>query len=268
MSNTTFNEEKNCPAYFKYEGKVYQCVGNDDNQFWAIIDGESKGFEQSNCIVLQVKKDFNVTHLSFGLPILVNGELCTVDHIKPFDFSSTVKDGFVIVFDSENGILETEETDTIEILTELPTPSKELIHEYFDNCSTRPAASIESKELKSAAKVITEQIGIRLDAPKQTPMDKGECIVCMEAYASQLHPSPTPAEDGKQGGEVKTDKIKLKLEYKVIHIDGSDEYGKRQSYSKEAELLNDMGNEGWELVSVTASSINYNVYYYFKQSKT
>lgn len=78
----------------------------------------------------------------------------------------------------------------------------------------------------------------------------------------------TPVEDGKQGGEVKTDKIKLKLEYKVIHIDGSDEYGKRQSYSKEAELLNDMGNEGWELVSVTASSINYNVYYYFKQSKT
>lgn len=75
-------------------------------------------------------------------------------------------------------------------------------------------------------------------------------------------------EDGKLGGEVKTDKIKLKLEYKVIHIDGSDEYGKRQSYSKEAELLNDMGNEGWELVSVTASSINYNVYYYFKQSKT
>ena len=89
---------------------------------------------------------------------------------------------------------------------------------------------------------------------------------------SQLHPSPTPdvtpVEDGKQVGEVKTDKIKLKLEYKVIHIDGSDEYGKRQSYSKEAELLNDMGNEGWELVSVTASSINYNVYYYFKQSKT
>lgn len=72
-----------------------------------------------------------------------------------------------------------------------PTPSKELIHEYFDNCSTRPA-SIESKELKSAEQIITEQIGIRLDAPKQTPMDKGECIVCMEAYASQLHPSPTP----------------------------------------------------------------------------
>lgn len=93
----------------------------------------------------------------------------------------------------------------------------------------------------------------------------------MELF-NQLHPSPTPdvtpVEDGKQGGEVKTDKIKLKLEYKVIHIDGSDEYGKRQSYSKEAELLNDMGNEGWELVSVTASSINYNVYYYFKQSKT
>ena len=93
----------------------------------------------------------------------------------------------------------------------------------------------------------------------------------MELF-NQLHPSPTPdvtpVEDGKQVGEVKTDKIKLKLEYKVIHIDGSDEYGKRQSYSKEAELLNDMGNEGWELVSVTASSINYNVYYYFKQSKT
>jgi len=83
-----------------------------------------------------------------------------------------------------------------------------------------------------------------------------------------LEPYTQPVEDGKQGGEVKTDKIKLKLEYKVIHIDGSDEYGKRQSYSKEAELLNDMGNEGWELVSVTASSINYNVYYYFKQSKT
>jgi len=50
-----------------------------------------------------------------------------------------------------------------------------------------------SKELKSVEQIITEQIGIRLDAPKQTPMDKGECIVCMEAYASQLHPSPTPA---------------------------------------------------------------------------
>lgn len=50
-----------------------------------------------------------------------------------------------------------------------------------------------SKELKSAGQIITEQTGIRLDAPKQTPMDKCECIVCMEAYASQLHPSPTPA---------------------------------------------------------------------------
>jgi len=95
----------------------------------------------------------------------------------------------------------------------------------------------------------------------------GDRYLSREQYVDDLLPTP-PVEDGKQGGEVKTDKIKLKLEYKVIHIDGSDEYGKRQSYSKEAELLNDMGNEGWELVSVTASSINYNVYYYFKQSKT
>lgn len=74
--------------------------------------------------------------------------------------------------------------------------------DFFKYASQLHPPPTPSKELKSAAKVITEQIGIRLDAPKQTPMDKGECIVCMEAYASQLHPSPTPAEDGKQGGEV------------------------------------------------------------------
>jgi len=175
MSSTTFNEEKNCPAYFKYEGKAYQCVGNDDNQFWAIIDGESKGFEQSNCIVLQVKKDFNVTHLSFGLPILVNGELCTVDHIKPFDFSSTVKDGFVIVFDSENGILETEESDIIKIFE--ATPSKEL----------KSAEEMYSKIRSFIGDCLFEK------NPSTTNIVDGlKFIIEEHRAASQLHPSPTP----------------------------------------------------------------------------
>lgn len=138
MSNTTFNEEKNCPAYFKYEGKVYQCVGNDDNQFWAIIDGESKGFEQSNCIKLYPKTAYVASDFVTDISILVNGEICMVDHIKPYDFSTSVKDGYCVVFENEERcILETEESDIIKIFEPTyeapPTPDVDLKDNMFMN---------------------------------------------------------------------------------------------------------------------------------------
>ncbi len=111
------SKEENCPDYFMYDGKAYKCVGNDNNQFWVEIDGGSKGFEQSNCTALYPKSEYIASSFINGTPVLINGELCTVDHIKPHDFSNTVKDGFCVVFENpETGIIETEPSDIIKIL--------------------------------------------------------------------------------------------------------------------------------------------------------
>ena len=106
----------NMILYFQYNNKVYKCIGNDDNMLWTEIDGKSKGFEKSNCAPLFEKRDYSASDFYTGKAILVNGELCTVDHIKPFDFSSTVKDGYAIVFEGGNGILETDDRDIIKLL--------------------------------------------------------------------------------------------------------------------------------------------------------
>lgn len=59
-----------CPESFKYEGKTYECVGNDDKQFWAVIDGETKGFEQSDCELLTPKE---LIYRKHRLPIYDEG---------------------------------------------------------------------------------------------------------------------------------------------------------------------------------------------------
>lgn len=100
--------------------------------------------------------------------------------------------------------------------------------DFFKYASQLHPPPTPSKELKSAAKVITEQIGIRLDAPKQTPMDKGECIVCMEAYASQLHPSPTP--DVTEAVELDAIKFAEWLELEGYRIKGMDDTQRAKIY--------------------------------------
>ena len=39
--------------------------------------------------------------------------------------------------------------------------------------------------MKTQDEIIKEQIGISIDANDLTPMDKGECKICMTAWAEQ-----------------------------------------------------------------------------------
>lgn len=102
--------------YFKNGNEIFQCVGTDGGFFWAEIDGLSQKFEQQDCDIVVTKSEYTASDFKHGQQILVNKELCRVDHIKPFDFSVTVKDGFIICFDSENRIFETDDRDVVELL--------------------------------------------------------------------------------------------------------------------------------------------------------
>lgn len=73
MTPTTTELFPKCPDYFFYDGETYQCVGNDDNQFWAEANGESKGFEQNNCTPLYLH------------PSLPAGHFTSQDIIQTFD---------------------------------------------------------------------------------------------------------------------------------------------------------------------------------------
>ena len=110
--------------YFEHDGKFYNCIGNDDNKFWAVVNDLTVGFEQSNCTELVVKDSYKAADLYTGRPILVNGALSTVDHIKPYETSVTTKNGFVIVFEgtgeNKDCILETEDSDIVKLLAANP----------------------------------------------------------------------------------------------------------------------------------------------------
>jgi hypothetical protein len=43
-------------------------------------------------------------------------------------------------------------------------------------------------KMKTTDETIKAVIGIRTDADKLTPMDKGECKLCMKAYAKEFKP--------------------------------------------------------------------------------
>lgn len=83
-------------------------------------------------------------------------------------------------------------------------------------------------KVKTAEEIILSVIGIRLDAGNLTPMDKGECILCINEAIDQFKPKWVSVEDG------------------LPEIDESDTWKKQQGHSKTVPVI-EQGNLffGW-----------------------
>lgn len=65
---------KKCPVQFKYNGQIYDCVGNDEGQYWAEKDGESVGFEQGNCEIIFTEEELTEIGKEIARLIYPNGD--------------------------------------------------------------------------------------------------------------------------------------------------------------------------------------------------